>query len=105
MTWILRIVLITSSVQYMRSKTAVILAIPLLFGIVSCSGKASESECREMKQSIETSDAEIKVLEARIKGYGDTNYGSFTADLIKPMLETYKDQRILAMEEFREKGC
>lgn len=89
----------------MRSKTAVVLALPLLFGIVSCSGKASEAECREMKQSIENSDAEIKVLEARIKGYGDTNYGSFTADLLKPMLEEYKDLRILAMAELREKGC
>ena len=89
----------------MRSKTAVVLALPLLFGIVSCSGKASEAECREMKQSIENSDAEIKVLEARIKGYGDTNYGSFTADLLKPMLEEYKDPRILAMAELREKGC
>ena len=89
----------------MRSKTAVVLALPLLFGIVSCSVKASEAECREMKQSIENSDAEIKVLEARIKGYGDTNYGSFTADLLKPMLEEYKDLRILAMAELREKGC
>ena len=88
----------------MRRKTLVVLVLPLLFGVSSCSGK--EAQGKERKASIEESAALIKHLEDQIKEYESSGpFGAAATDVLRPDLNEFKNLQRAAIEELRELGC
>lgn len=89
----------------MPFKTAVVLALPLLLGITSCSGKASKAECQEIEQSIKDVDPTIEQFEEQIEMLESFTSGGGGAEYLQEQVDLLKELRLGAIKESREKGC